>query len=87
MDRGQVVSGKSSAKQTLSNDVIKDVNAVKNGNVYELDPKLWYFSDGSTSTTIKQFDELNQNNKNVKYKGLVTIFQSLLSLYYNSKYK
>ena len=43
MDRGQVVSGKSSAKQTLSNDVIKDVNAVKNGNVYELDPKLWYF--------------------------------------------
>ena len=29
MDRGQVVSGKSSAKQTLSNDVIKDVNAVK----------------------------------------------------------
>ena len=37
MDRGQVVSGKSSAKQTLSNDVIKDVNAVKNGNVYELD--------------------------------------------------
>ena len=46
MDRGQVVSGKSSAKQTLSNDVIKDVNAVKNGNVYELDPKLWYFSAG-----------------------------------------
>ena len=29
MDRGQVVSGKSSAKQTLSNDVIKDINAVK----------------------------------------------------------
>ena len=33
MDRGQVVSGKSSAKQTLSNDVIKDINAVKNGNI------------------------------------------------------
>ncbi|MDO0995643.1 ferrated catecholamine ABC transporter substrate-binding lipoprotein SstD [Staphylococcus borealis] len=59
MDRGQVVSGKSSAKQTLSNDVIKGVNAVKHGNVYELDPKLWYFSAGSTSTTIKQIDELN----------------------------
>ncbi len=66
MDRGQVVSGKSSAKQTLSNDVIKDVNAVKNGNVYELDPKLWYFSAGSTSTTIKQIDELNQILKKLK---------------------
>ncbi len=42
------------------------INAVKNGNVYELDPKLWYFSDGSTSTTIKQFDELNQILKKSK---------------------
>lgn len=66
MDRGQVVSGKSSAKQTLSNDVIKDVNAVKNGNVYELDPKLWYFSAGSTSTIIKPIDELNQILKKLK---------------------
>lgn len=66
MDRGQVVGGKSSAKQTLSNDVIKDVNAVKNGNVYELDPKLWYFSAGSTSTIIKQIDELNQILKKLK---------------------
>lgn len=60
MDRGQVVSGKSSAKQTLSNDVIKDVKAIKHGYVFELDPKLWYFSAGSTTTTLKQIDELNK---------------------------
>ncbi|MCI2773651.1 ferrated catecholamine ABC transporter substrate-binding lipoprotein SstD [Staphylococcus petrasii] len=66
MDRGQVVSGKSTAKQTLANDVIKDVKAIKAGNVFELDPKLWYFSAGSTSTTIKQIDELNKVLDKVK---------------------
>jgi len=44
----------------LGNDVIKDVKAVKEDNAFELDPKLWYFSSGSTSTTIKQIDELNK---------------------------
>ena len=60
MDRGQVVSGKSSAKTALSNDVLKNVSAVKNGYVFEVDPKLWYFSAGSTTTTIRQIDELNK---------------------------
>ena len=60
MDRGSVVGGKSTAKQVLGNDVIKDVKAVKEDNVFELDPKLWYFSSGSTSTTIKQIDGLNK---------------------------
>ena len=49
MDRGQVVSGKSTAKKTLNNDVIKNVDAVKNNKIIELDPKLWYFSTGSTT--------------------------------------
>ena len=39
---------------------IKDVTAVKNNNVYELDPKLWYFASGSTTTTVKQIDELEK---------------------------
>ena len=42
MDRGEVVGGESTAK-VLSNNVIKDVKAVKNDKVYQLDPKLWYF--------------------------------------------
>lgn len=60
MDRGQVVSGISSAKTALSNDVLKNVSAVKNGYVFEVDPKLWYFSAGSTTTTIRQINELNK---------------------------
>ena len=59
MDRGSVVSGKSSAKQVLKNDVIKHVKAIKSGHVYEVDPKLWYFSAGGTTTTIKQIEALN----------------------------
>lgn len=60
MDRGSVVGGESSADKVLSNSVLKDVKAVKNDNVYELDPKLWYFASGSSTTTIKQIDELEE---------------------------
>lgn len=60
MDRGSVVGGKSTAKQVLGNNVIKNVNAIKDNEVYELDPKLWYFASGSSTTTIRQIDELNK---------------------------
>ena len=60
MDRGQVVSGKSTAKKTLNNDVIKNVDAVKNNKIIELDPKLWYFSTGSTTVLMKQIDEVEK---------------------------
>lgn len=43
MDRGQAVSGKSTAKQALNNPVLKNVKAIKEDKVYNLDPKLWYF--------------------------------------------
>ncbi|MCD8830225.1 ferrated catecholamine ABC transporter substrate-binding lipoprotein SstD [Staphylococcus gallinarum] len=60
MDRGQAIGGKSTAKQALDNDVIKNVDAVKHNKVYELDPKLWYFASGSTTTAIKQMDEVEK---------------------------
>lgn len=60
MDRGQAIGSKSTAKQVLGNDVIKNVKAVKDDEIYELDPKLWYFASGSTTTTMKQIDELKE---------------------------
>lgn len=60
MDRGQAIGEKSTAKQALNNSVIKNVKAIKDHKVYELDPKLWYFASGSTTTTMKQIDELKQ---------------------------
>ena len=44
----------------LSNNVIKDVKAVKNDKSISIDPKLWYFASGSTTTTMKQIDELEE---------------------------
>jgi iron complex transport system substrate-binding protein len=60
MDRGVAVGGKSSSKQALTNDVIKDVNAVTNDKIIELDPYLWYFSGGGVKTTIQQIEEIEQ---------------------------
>ena len=60
MDRGSVVGGKATTNQVLKNKVIKNVKAVKSNHIYELNPKLWYFSSGSSTTTIKQIDELNE---------------------------
>lgn len=62
MDRGQAVGGNATAKKALSNNVIKNVDAVKMNKIYELDPKLWYFSSGSTSTTaVKQIEEIEKS--------------------------
>lgn len=63
MDRGVAVGGKSSAKQALSNDVIKDVNAIKNDKVVEIDPYLWYFSSGGVVTVKKQIEEVEKAYK------------------------
>ena len=61
MDRGQAIGGEATAKKALNNDVLKDVKANKEDQVYELDPKLWYFSSGSTSTTaLKQIEDLEK---------------------------
>lgn len=63
MDRGVAVGGKSSAKQALSNDVIKDVSAVKNDKIVEVDPYLWYFSGGGAVTVVKQIEEVEKAYK------------------------
>lgn len=63
MDRGVAVGGKSSAEQALSNDVIKNVNAIKDNKIVEVDPYLWYFSSGGAVTTVKQIEEVEKAYK------------------------
>lgn len=60
MDRGVAVGGKSSAEQSLKNNVVKNVNAVKNDKVIELDPRLWYLSGGGVKTTVQQIEEIEK---------------------------
>lgn len=40
--------------------LLKTLKQLKNDKVYQLDPKLWYFASGSTTTTMKQIDELEE---------------------------
>lgn len=58
MDRGKAVGGKESSNKALSNDVIKNVNAIKNDKVVNVDPELWYLASGGVRTTEKQIDEV-----------------------------
>ncbi|MCE5005194.1 ABC transporter substrate-binding protein [Staphylococcus chromogenes] len=41
----------------------QNVTAIKNDKVLELDPKLWYFASGSTTTTIEQIEEIEEGLK------------------------
>ena len=52
MDRGSVVGGKATTNQVLKTK-LKKCKSSKSNHIYELDPKLWYFSSGSSTTTIK----------------------------------
>ena len=40
--------------------LLKTLKQLKMIKVYQLDPKLWYFASGSTTTTMKQIDELEE---------------------------
>ncbi|WP_323703060.1 ferrated catecholamine ABC transporter substrate-binding lipoprotein SstD [Mammaliicoccus sp. Dog046] len=63
MDRGKAIGGKESSNKALSNDVIKDVNAIKNQKVINVDPELWYLASGGVRTTEKQIDEVAKGLK------------------------
>lgn len=58
MDRGKAIGGNESANKALSNDVIKDVTAIKEDKVVNVDPQLWYLASGGVRTTEKQVDEV-----------------------------
>lgn len=63
MDRGKAIGGKETSKAALSNDVIKNVKAIKHHNVVQVDPQLWYLSSGGVRTTVKQIDEVMKGLK------------------------
>jgi len=63
VDRGAVVGGQSSAKQTVENELVKKTNAYKNGNIVYLDPNYWYLSGGgliSVAEMVKEVDNAIQ---------------------------
>lgn len=44
----------------LKNDVIKNMKAVKNNQIYQFETNAWYFSEGGINTTIEQLDKIEK---------------------------
>ncbi|PTF04695.1 transferrin-binding protein [Staphylococcus devriesei] len=44
----------------LDNDVIKNMKAVKNDQIYQFETNAWYFSEGGINTTIEQLDKIEK---------------------------
>lgn len=57
VDRTQVVSGSTTATQTLDNDLIKSTNAYKNGKIINLSPDYWYLSTGGLTSVSEMVKE------------------------------
>ncbi|MBJ6275875.1 ABC transporter substrate-binding protein [Staphylococcus aureus] len=66
MDRDKAITGIGNSKRILSNDVIKEINAVKNSNIEQLDPREWYFSTNGINSSIKQVNEIKEAIKRIK---------------------
>ncbi|UXU83521.1 hypothetical protein MUA77_12005 [Mammaliicoccus sciuri] len=49
---------KGTSKKVLGNDVLKDVDAIKNNNIINLDAKSWYFSSGGIKSTTKEIQQI-----------------------------
>lgn len=60
LDRGSAIGGESSSSTVLDNNVIQDVDAIKNDRIVDLDAKLWYLASGGVMTTIGQLEEIEQ---------------------------
>lgn len=58
VDRGAVVGGSNSAKQTLENDLVKGTTAYKNNKIIYLDAPVWYQSVGGFNSTSKMISEI-----------------------------
>lgn len=63
VDRGAAIGEKSSAKQIVENEYVKEVNAVKNNHVVYLDPGLWYLSGGGLESMAGMIKEIKAGDR------------------------
>lgn len=61
VDRDAVVEdGKSTAKATVENDLVKNTNAYKEGNIIYLDPNYWYLSGGGLESLVHMIEDIQE---------------------------
>jgi iron complex transport system substrate-binding protein len=63
IDRGAAVEGDAGAQELLDNELMKQVSAVKEGNVVYLDPNYWYLSGGGLISVAEMVKEVEASIK------------------------
>lgn len=64
VDRDAVVSGGgASAKEVIENELVKNTNAYKNGNIVYLDPSYWYLAGGGLISVAEMVKEIEEGLK------------------------
>ncbi|MCR2803315.1 siderophore ABC transporter substrate-binding protein [Paenibacillus soyae] len=58
VDRNAVVGGNATAKDSIENDLVKNTNAFKDGNIVYLDPQYWYLSGGGLISVSEMVAEI-----------------------------
>jgi len=60
IDRGAAVGGESSAKAVVENNLVKETDAYKNGNIVYLSPDFWYLSGGGLVSVQEMVNEISE---------------------------
>lgn len=60
MDRNLIVEGVKSDNSFLKDELLKDVTAIKNQNVYYLNPESWYTITGGINATNQMIADINK---------------------------
>lgn len=58
LDRGAATGGESTAESVLNNDIVKSMDAYKNGNIIYLDAYTWYINDAGLNSINIMIDDI-----------------------------
>src|SRR5699024_1285728 len=61
IDRGAAIGEEASAKEVVENDLIAKTSAMKNDDIYYLDPEVWYLAGGGVISIQEMIDEIAQS--------------------------
>ena len=58
LDRGAATGGETTVESVLDNDIVKSMDAHKNGNIIYLDAYTWYINDGGLNSINIMIDDI-----------------------------
>jgi len=61
IDRGAAIGEEPSAKEVVENELIAKTTAMKNDDIYYLDPEVWYLAGGGVISIQTMIDEIAQS--------------------------